>query len=255
MTFDFDTSLTVSYHSLSQKARVLTENWLYKNMYCPVCGASMLSHFEANRPVADFYCKHCNAEFELKSKEKATCGIGNKIVDGEYNTMIERIMALNNPNFFFLTHYNNKVRNLVLIPNHFFVPDIIEKRKPLSENARRAGWTGCNINLTSIPEYGKIYVVHDSVEIEHNIVIDAYKKIERLRSNSLESRGWLMDVLQCIDKLSNEFTLNEVYSFTNLLQIKYPNNNNIQPKIRQQLQILRDRGFLQFTNRGHYRKI
>ena len=169
--------------------------------------------------------------------------------------MISRITALNNPNFFFLTYYNNRVRNLVLIPNHFFVPNIIEKRKPLSENARRAGWIGCNIDLTSIPQYGKIYVIKDSVEIEHELVINTYKKIESLRTNSFESRGWLMDILQCVDKLGDEFTLEEMYSFTNLLQLKYPDNNNVQPKIRQQLQILRDRGFLKFTTRGHYKKV
>ena len=153
-----------------------------------------------------------------------------------------------------MTHYNNEVRNLILIPNHFFVPEIIEKRKPLSENARRAGWTGCNINLTTIPEYGKIYIIQNSVEINHNSVIETYHKVEKLRTKSLESRGWLMDILQCVDKLSDEFTLDEMYSYTNLLQSKHPGNNNVQPKIRQQLQILRDKGFLEFTSRGHYRK-
>lgn len=255
MTFDFNISLIENYKSATQKARVLTEDWFGRNMYCPICGAPILTHFEANKPVADFYCKDCQSEYELKSKEKSSAGIGNKIVDGEYSTMISRITALNNPNFFFLTYYNNRVRNLVLIPNHFFVHSIIEKRKPLSENARRAGWIGCNIDLTSIPQYGKIYVIKDSVEIEHELVINTYKKIKSLRTNSFESRGWLMDILQCVDKLGDEFTLEEMYSFTNLLQLKYPDNNNVQPKIRQQLQILRDKGFLQFTTRGHYKKV
>ena len=255
MTFEFNTSLVEKYHNSSQKARILTEDWLGRNMYCPICGASTLAQFEANRPVADFFCKYCNAEYELKSKERAVNGIGNKIVDGEYNKMIERISAFNNPNFFFLTHYNYRVQNLVFIPNYFFVPEIIEKRKPLSNNARRAGWTGCNINLTSIPQHGKIYIVKNSIEINHNLVMESYKKIEALKTNSLEHRGWLIDVLNCVDKLSEEFTLNEMYSFTNLLQLKHPENNFVQPKIRQQLQILRDKGFIKFTKRGHYKKI
>ena len=37
------------------------------------------------------------------------------------------------------------MESLMKIPKHFFVPDIIEKRRPLAENARRAGWVGCNI--------------------------------------------------------------------------------------------------------------
>lgn len=254
MNFSFNISLAESYHSSTQRARVLTEDWLGNNMYCPVCGASVLNHFETNRPVADFYCKHCKSEFELKSKERTSQGIGDRIADGEYNTMIGRITALNNPHFFFLTHYNNEVRNLILVPNHFFVPEIIEKRKPLSENARRAGWTGCNINLTTIPEYGKIYIIQNSVEINPETVIETYHKVEKLRTNSLESRGWLMDILQCVDKLDDEFTLDEMYSYTNLLQSKHLGNNNVQAKIRQQLQILRDKGFLEFTSRGCYRK-
>jgi type II restriction enzyme len=33
----------------------------------------------------------------------------------------------------------------------------------------------------------------------------------------------------------------------------YPNNNNVRPKIRQQLQFLRDNGYLEFLSRGRYR--
>ncbi|MGN1131915.1 MAG: hypothetical protein ACI4RL_03340, partial [Ruminococcus sp.] len=31
--------------------------------------------------------------------------------------------------------------------------------------------------------------------------------------------------------------------------------HNVQAKIRQQLQLLRDKGFIEFTERGHYRKL
>lgn len=254
MNFQFDTSLISGYHGPTQIARVLTENWVERNMYCPICGTPVLRHFEANRPVADFYCENCAAEFELKSK-KRKIGIGNIINDGEYKKMIRRITSLNNPHFFFLTHANNEVRNLVLIPNYFFVPDIVEKRKPLAANARRAGWVGCNINLTTIPEYGKIYIIHNSVEINHNQVIDNYRHVESLRIQSIESRGWLLDVLCCIDKLNDQFTLDEVYAFVNELKMKHPDNNNVEAKIRQQLQLLRDKGFLEFTTRGHYKKV
>lgn len=42
--------------------------------------------------------------------------------------------------------------------------------------------------------------------------------------------------------------------FAGQLQLRHPMNNNIRPKIRQQLQVLRDRGFLEFIGRGLYRK-
>ena len=57
--------------------------------------------------------------------------------------MIERIQSLTNPDFFFL-NYNPctlEVKNFILIPKYFFVPEIIEKRSPLSPTARRAGWS------------------------------------------------------------------------------------------------------------------
>jgi len=36
---------------------------------------------------------------------------------------------------------------------------------------------------------------------------------------------------------------------------KYPNNNHIPDKIRQQLQFLRDKGFIVFKGHGVYKKI
>ena len=50
------------------------------------------------------------------------------------------------------------------------------------------------------------------------------------------------------------FTLKDMYSFVQELSIKHPNNNNVEAKIRQQLQFLRDKGFVEFTSRGSYRK-
>lgn len=66
-------------------------------------------------------------------------------------------------------------------------------------------------------------------------------------TKEVESKGWLIDILLCIDALGKkEFELSEVYAFEEELQKKYPNNNHIRDKIRQQLQILRDRNFLMF---------
>jgi type II restriction enzyme len=33
----------------------------------------------------------------------------------------------------------------------------------------------------------------------------------------------------------------------------YPNNKHVKPKIRQQLQVLRDHGYLEFESKGRYR--
>ena len=69
-------------------------------------------------------------------------------------------------------------------------------------------------------------------------------------------KGWILDIMKCIDKLEkNEFTLDEMYSFENLLSQKYTNNKHIKDKIRQQLQFLRDKGYLEFISKGKYKLI
>ena len=46
-----------------------------------------------------------------------------------------------------------------------------------------------------------------------------------------------------------------MYAFVKELQLKHPKNNNIEAKIRQQLQFLRDKGIIEFKGNGKYRRI
>lgn len=62
--------------------------------------------------------------------------------------------------------------------------------------------------------------------------------------------------MNCVDTIKNDsFTLNDIYKFENQLKLKYPENNFIKDKIRQQLQLLRDKGLIEFKSRGIYKKI
>ena len=256
MDLFFNNNVTEGYKIHSQIARRLTEDWVERNMFCPICGHSVLNHYQNNKPVADFYCCCCHSDFELKSLKSSNEILSKKINDGAYDTMISRIKSYNNPNFFFMNYADGAVNNLWLIPNHFFIPAIIEKRPPLSANAKRAGWTGCNILLSEIPESGKIQIIKNSIVIEKEEILAKYKRTKSLLTKNLDSRGWLMDVLACVERLPNKnFTLNEMYLFTEELQAKHPVNTFIQPKIRQQLQRLRDKGYIEFLDRGHYRKL
>jgi type II restriction enzyme len=254
MNLAFNTNLAEGYTSNSQIARILTENWVKENSYCPCCGENPLNEFENNRPVADFYCKKCKEEFELKSKSGK---FSDTINDGAYSTMIERINSNQNPNFFFLT-YSKKmsVENFLIIPKQFFTTDIIVKRKPLSETARRAGWVGCNIDISSVAEAGKVFLIKDTKLIDKEIVEKLFKKTLFLREKSTDSKGWILDLMSCVDLIKKEtFTLEDVYKFEDKLKIKYPNNNFIKDKIRQQLQVLRDKNIIEFVSRGNYKKI
>ena len=255
MNLKFNIELGKDYKSKSQIARVLTENWVKSNSYCPNCGELHLKEFENNMPVADFYCKSCAEQFELKSKK--TNVVGNRILDGAYSTMIERINSDDNPNFFFLTYNNQKweVSNFLIIPKHYFTTEIIIKRKPLKSTARRAGWIGCNIDISKVPDNGRIFLVKNSATVSKETVQSKWRKTKFLRTRKGDSKGWILDIMKCVDTINGEtFSLRQVYEFEDVLKRKYPNNSFIKDKIRQQLQVLRDKGVIEFLGRGVYKK-
>ncbi len=64
----------------------------------------------------------------------------------------------------------------------------------------------------------------------------------------------MADVLGCVRELRRSvFSLTDVYRFERRLSRLHPRNRNIRPKIRQQLQVLRDHGVLEFLGNGQYR--
>ena len=237
-----------------RSARAWTEAWVSAWAYCPHCGNAKISPSPTTVPLADFFCTSCNEEFELKSQKGK---FGTRVVDGAFKTKCERLAASNNPNLL-LMNYDLKslaVVNLFIVPKHFFVREIIEERKPLAATARRAGWIGSNILLSRVPESGKIHIVRDGViRAEGTRPCRMAEDAVSSRNESPETRGWLLDVMKCVESLGKrDFTLDEVYAFERHLGDLYPGNQNVKPKIRQQLQYLRDRGFIDFVSRGNYR--
>lgn len=255
MILKFNLEAAYKYKSISQKIRVLSEKWVKEHVYCPCCGSS-IDKYRNNQPVKDFYCNKCTEDFELKSSKS---NFSNKVVDGSYSAMMTSMSNSTQPNFFLLSYdlYTFSVKELCVIPKHFFVPDIIEKRKPLSLNARRHGWIGCNILLTGIPQSGKIYYVRKAKIENKDKILQEWNKTLFLRDENLSiHKGWLMDVMKYIDKIGkNSFTLSDIYRFENDFKLLHPENNFIKDKIRQQLQVLRDKGYLKFTERGKYKLI
>lgn len=246
-------NLALGYKNNSQKIRVMSETWTGENIFCPNCG-NEISNFENNKPVADFYCKNCLEEFELKSKKGK---IGNKVGAGAYSKMIERLEGVDKPNFFFMGYLAEDyfVNDFFIVPKYFFVPKIIEKRKALSKNAKRAGWVGSNILFSKIPNSGKIYYIKNGKEFSKKEVLEKWQKTAFIKDiKKDELKGWIFDILNCVDSLNKkEFELKEIYQFQKDLKILHPENNNIKAKIRQQLQFLRDKGYLEFLEKGKYR--
>lgn len=243
----------VPYESPSQSARAWTEQWVKQWVYCPNCGEGHIDQFPHNQPVADFFCEACKEEYELKSQMTK---FGSKVLDGAFRSMCARLASANNPNLMLLNYDRERLRvtNLFVIPKHFFVREIIEERKPLPPTARRAGWVGCNILLNQIPSSGRIFYVRNGELLPKETVLRVWRSTLFLRNESLEARGWLIEVMRCVETIGRqEFTLADVYAFEDRLRQLYPTNRHIKEKIRQQLQVLRDRGYLDFVSRGLYR--
>ena len=104
-----------------------------------------------------------------------------------------------------------------------------------------------------MPETGKIHVVRDGELAPQKLVLEQWKST-LLRSQGATGRGWLIEVMKCVDLVGrSDFTLDDVYAHEARLSAIYPGNRNVKPKIRQQLQVLRDNGYLDFVGRGRYR--
>ncbi len=252
MNLNLNFDLAKNYKSNAQKIRVVSESWAERNVYCSSCGG-MLKKSDNNARVLDFSCQDCFQQFELKSVRGR---FSRKVTDGAYDSMIARLRDVTSPNFLFLTYDGSQstVTNLFVVPTYFMDGAVIEKRRPLQIYAKRAGWIGCNILLDRVPEVGKIFYVKNAVVLNKKTVIASWESTKFLRNEkSFEARGWTLEVLRNIQSLGvKEFTLQQMYDFELKLQKRFPGNNFVKEKIRQQLQVLRDAGLISFEGRGRY---
>lgn len=239
----------------TQIARDITEKWAARELYCPACPQDVLEAFPANRPVADLYCANCSEQFELKATKS---WFGKRLANGAYAKKLERLQTDTSPSLVLLRydHRSLEVLDVAIVPARFFTRSIVRPRPPLAPTARRAGWVGSTICLDLVPNLGRIAIVADKVPLDKNSIRKEWARTAFVEDMDQESRGWLADVLSCIDRIPGDtFLLNDIYAFEGHLQQLHPGNSNVRPKIRQQLQVLRDQGLIEFTGRGSYRKL
>jgi type II restriction enzyme len=247
--------LAEAFKNPAQQARAVTEAWGEKNLYCPNCPSPRLLRARAGTEAVDYTCPACESPFQLKSQSRP---YASRIVDAAYDAMRRAITQGRTPNLLAM-HYDRalwEVRNLVLVPRFVFTMSCIEKRNPLSAHARRHDWVGCNILLGGIPQDARILVVAEGVPVGIAAVRAQYARLRPLEKIKHDARGWTLDVLNVVRGLGKEeFTLAEVYAFAPRLGRLHPQNRNVEPKIRQQLQRLRDLGFVEFLGEGSYRTL
>jgi type II restriction enzyme len=211
MQLELNPSLAAAFKSRSQIARVITEDWASRNLFCSVCTAVSIVQSLANTRAIDFTCRTCGAVYQLKSGTKWS----QRIPDAGYDAMIAAIRSDNVPNLLVMQYSLQwRVRNLILVPSFFFTETIIEKRKPLGATARRAGWVGCNIHLGAIPPEGKLTIVADGVPAQPEHVRRQYEKVRPIARLGVPLRGWALNVLSFIHQLGRaQFKLAEMYAF------------------------------------------
>lgn len=253
MNLSMTSEVAAAYKSGCQQTRVMTESWGARNLYCPNCSSTVLSRLANNAKASDFRCPSCSFWFQLKGQKTR---IGKRINDGAYSAMIDAIENDRTPSFYFM-HYDLatwSVKNLLLIPHFAFPKSAIIKRNPLSPTARRAGWVGCLISLERIPDDARIPVVKDGTPAKPEEVRQQFRRVKPLADLNVKARGWTLDVLNAVRSLGkSQFTNEEAYGLERGLSALHPDNRNVRPKIRQQLQVLRDLGLLVHERAGVWR--
>jgi type II restriction enzyme len=96
-------------------------------------------------------------------------------------------------------------------------------------------------------------VVQSGRQAPPDVVRAKFRAIAPLAQVAPVPRGWTLDTLTALRSLNKRvFTLRDAYGLTPRLAELYPKNKNIRAKIRQQLQVLRDKSQPRFLGRGVY---
>lgn len=252
MDLKCDIVMAEGFTSLPQRARLISEAWFERNGFCLACESDKVEPLTANTRASDFRCPNCEQRYELKSYSRRPA---RNLVDGAYASLLGRILDGSVPAFLLLERTPVwQVKSLTAIHSMFLTPEVVVARAPLSALARRAGWVGCNIRLDKIADDAKVAIVSDFHALSPINVRKAFQVFNRLKSIRVESRGWTTLTIGLIRVLGmREFTLGDLYSKESEIHSIYPKNRNIRAKIRQQLQVIRDLGYLEFLGDGTYR--
>lgn len=257
MNLQLDVALAEGYKSNSQRSRRITEGWAGQNLYCAACPSPRLSPHRNNRAVEDFHCARCGRQVQLKAKKGA---IGRVVSNSAYAKKMVAIDANRAPDYCFMGYDRDSwtIENLLWVPGHFITRSVVAKRTALKPTAKRAGWVGSNILLHLVPEHGRIPLVVNGISRSPIEVREQFQTTAFLQGLAPEQRGWIGDVLACVDDVADAgetFTNDDVYALDDRLARLHPANHNIRPKIRQQLQVLVKQGVIERESAGRYRRL
>src|SRR5690606_22265590 len=104
--------------------------------------------------------------------------------------------------------------NYEVLPAFCVTPDHVQKRKPLSPNARRAGWVGCNILINEIPKSMRLSIIVNGNIMQKSVVLEKYSSLSILAKKSFTARSWVTEVLEIVETIMpTNFALRDMYKY------------------------------------------
>jgi len=122
-----------------------------KTFPCPKCKSlRALRRLPANFKCADIICDFCGYLAQVKTGNvKDVANVPTKVIGAAWGPQEKRMNAgIYFPLFIVLRSSTEKA--VYYLPTEFQSPEMFKKRKPLSANARRAGWQGFMYDLSSL---------------------------------------------------------------------------------------------------------
>ena len=134
------------------------EKYFYNNIKCLECSEKNLLECKINEKSKDIICRSCNKKYQIKCKKYTQSKYNNlkkkkifKTIGAEYNTTLRSINE--NIDYIIILYDENRdfiIFNIIHIKSIDITGDNIIPRKPLGENAKRAGWQGCYLCFSNI---------------------------------------------------------------------------------------------------------
>jgi type II restriction enzyme len=150
-----DVIVSTNWKSKSRIIGEAGEIYIKNNLQCQRCNIQDFDKCKTNEPSKDLVCNNCGQRYQIKaanSKTKKNDDNSMKIMGGEYSTTINNINQ--EIDYLIIIYENNtntyKIKNIYYIKKENITTNCIVPRKPLSQNAKRAGWQGCYIMLKNI---------------------------------------------------------------------------------------------------------
>ncbi len=122
-----------------------------KTFACPRCKTiHSLRRLPPNFKCADVICDFCGYLAQVKTASvKDVTKVPNMVLGAAWGPQKKRMKAgIYFPLFIVLRSKTKKA--VFYLPTEFQNPDMFKKRKPLSQNARRAGWQGFMYDIASL---------------------------------------------------------------------------------------------------------